>query len=83
MNYGTFKSISVFKPELYDLLLIDIKMSDINDFELYQELQQKIKAEKNKILYIRWKISLSVTILIKKVVREIINWKDVLYKDMV
>jgi len=58
-------------------------MSDINDFELYQELQQKIKAEKNKILYIRWKISLSVTILIKKVVREIINWKDVLYKDMV
>lgn len=83
MNYGTFKSISVFKPELYDLLLIDIKMSDINDFELYQELQQKIKAEKNKILYIRWKTSLSVTILIKKVVREIINWKDVLYKDMV
>jgi hypothetical protein len=26
-------------------------MPDINDFELYQELQQKIKAEKNKILF--------------------------------
>jgi PleD family two-component response regulator len=30
------EAISAFKPELYDLLLIDIKMPEMNGFELYQ-----------------------------------------------
>ena len=33
--------ISVFQLELYDLLLIDIKMPKMNGFELYQELRKK------------------------------------------
>ena len=33
--------ISAFKPELYDLMLIDIKMPKMNGFELYQELRKK------------------------------------------
>ena len=33
--------ISAFQPELYDLLLIDIKMPKMNGFELYQELRKK------------------------------------------
>lgn len=35
------EAISAFKPELYDLLLIDIKMPQMNGFELYQELRNK------------------------------------------
>jgi two-component system, OmpR family, response regulator ChvI len=34
--------ISAFQPELYDLLLIDIKMPKMNGFELYQELRKKV-----------------------------------------
>jgi DNA-binding response OmpR family regulator len=33
--------ISVFQLELYDLLLIDIKMPKMNGFELYRELRKK------------------------------------------
>jgi CheY-like chemotaxis protein len=33
--------ISAFQPELYDLILIDIKMPKMNGFELYQELRKK------------------------------------------
>lgn len=35
------QAISAFQPELYDLLLIDIKMPHMNGFELYQELRKK------------------------------------------
>jgi CheY-like chemotaxis protein len=31
----------VFQLELYDLLLIDIKMPKMNGFELYQEIRKK------------------------------------------
>jgi PleD family two-component response regulator len=35
------EALSSFKPELYDLLLIDIKMPKMNGFELYQEIRKK------------------------------------------
>jgi two-component system, OmpR family, response regulator ChvI len=33
--------LSNFKSGLYDLLLLDIKMPDLNGFQLYQELKKK------------------------------------------
>ncbi len=38
------EALSAFKPELYDLLLIDVKMPQMNGFELYQELRKKAAA---------------------------------------
>ena len=35
------EALSAFKPELYDLLLLDVKMPQMNGFELYQELRKK------------------------------------------
>ena len=32
--------LSYFKPNIYDLLLIDIKMTQMNGFELYQEIRK-------------------------------------------
>ena len=40
------EALSSFKPKLYDLLLIDIKMSQMNGFELYQEIR-KIANDKD------------------------------------
>lgn len=33
-------ALSSFKPHLYDILLIDIKLPSINGFELYRELRK-------------------------------------------
>jgi two-component system catabolic regulation response regulator CreB/two-component system response regulator ChvI len=45
-NVDTFsnplEALSSFKPESYDLVLIDIKMPEMSGFEFYQELQKKI-----------------------------------------
>ncbi len=35
------EALSSFKPELYDLVLIDIKMPQMSGFEFYQELRKK------------------------------------------
>ncbi len=35
------EALSAFRPELYDLLLVDVKMPQMNGFELYQELRKK------------------------------------------
>ena len=34
-------ALSNFKPEYYDLILLDVKMPEMNGFELYQEIQKK------------------------------------------
>jgi len=34
-------AINNFKAGLYDLLMIDIKMPDVNGFELYKEIKKK------------------------------------------
>ena len=35
------EALSNFKPELYDLVLIDVKMPHMSGFEFYQELRKK------------------------------------------
>ncbi len=35
------KALDDFKPEAYDLLLIDIRMPKMNGFELYREIKKK------------------------------------------
>lgn len=35
------EALSYFKPELYDLVLIDVKMPHMSGFEFYQELRKK------------------------------------------
>jgi two-component system, OmpR family, response regulator ChvI len=35
------EALSSFKPDLYDLVLIDIKMPEMSGFEFHQELQKK------------------------------------------
>jgi two-component system catabolic regulation response regulator CreB/two-component system response regulator ChvI len=35
-----------FKPDYYDLILLDVKMPEMNGFELYQEIQKKDKNVK-------------------------------------
>ena len=35
------KALSEFKPGVYDLLLIDIRMPKLNGFELYREIKKK------------------------------------------
>ena len=37
------EALSSFKPESYDLILIDIKMPEMSGFEFYQELQKRAK----------------------------------------
>ncbi|MGI0038075.1 MAG: response regulator transcription factor [Nitrososphaera sp.] len=34
-------ALSNFKPQYYDLVIIDIRMPDINGFDLYRELKKK------------------------------------------
>ena len=36
-----------FKPDYYDLILLDVKMPEMNGFELYQEIQKKDKKRKS------------------------------------
>jgi|ERR1700730_15846445 DNA-binding response OmpR family regulator len=36
-------ALSNFKPEYYKLILLDVKMPQMNGFELYQELKKKDK----------------------------------------
>jgi two-component system catabolic regulation response regulator CreB/two-component system response regulator ChvI len=35
------EALSAFKPELYDLVLIDVKMPQMSGFEFYHELRKK------------------------------------------
>lgn len=35
------EALSSFKPDSYDLVLIDVKMPEMSGFEFYQELQKK------------------------------------------
>jgi two-component system, OmpR family, response regulator ChvI len=39
-------ALSKFKAAFYDLLLLDIKMADLNGFQLYQEVKKKDKDAK-------------------------------------
>jgi CheY-like chemotaxis protein len=40
------KALSNFKPDHYDLIVLDIKMPDMDGFELYEEIQ-KIDSKAN------------------------------------
>ena len=40
------KALSNFKPDYYDLVILDIKMPNMDGFELYEELQ-KIDSKTN------------------------------------
>src|SRR5215216_7845074 len=47
------EALSSFKPESYDLVLIDIKMPEMSGFEFHQELQKKtIYGTEIKICFI-------------------------------
>ena len=35
------EALSSFKPDLYDLLLVDVKMPKMNGFDFYQEIKKK------------------------------------------
>lgn len=43
-------ALEKFKPNLYDLIILDIRMAEINGFELYDELQSR--DSKIKTLFI-------------------------------
>jgi two-component system, OmpR family, response regulator ChvI len=52
-------ALSKFKPDYYDLIRVDVKMSKLNGFELYQEINKK---EKNvKVTGIRYYADTHVT----------------------
>ena len=44
------EALSSFKPGIYDLLLLDVRMDRMNGFELYRQLKKK--DEKAKICFI-------------------------------
>ena len=46
------EALSSFKPGVYDLLLIDIKMPQMNGFELNQEIRKKSNNTKIKTCFI-------------------------------
>ena len=48
--YNPIQALKEFKPNFYDLLLIDIKMDPINGFDLYNEIRKK--DTKPKICFI-------------------------------
>ncbi|MDE1816955.1 MAG: response regulator, partial [Thaumarchaeota archaeon] len=39
-------ALSNFRPDVYDLLLIDIRMPKMNGFELYREVKKKSNSVK-------------------------------------
>jgi two-component system response regulator ChvI len=43
------RALSQFKPGFYDLLIFDIKMPEMNGFELYKEIKKK--DERVKVLF--------------------------------
>jgi two-component system, OmpR family, response regulator ChvI len=43
-------ALSNFKAEYYDLILLDIKMSQMNGYELYQEIKKK--DDKVKVCFV-------------------------------
>ena len=38
------KALQSFKPDMYDLAIIDIKMPDMNGFQLYREIKKRDSA---------------------------------------
>jgi two-component system response regulator ChvI len=44
------RALSQFKPGFYDLLIFDIKMPEMNGFELYKEIKKK--DERVKVLFL-------------------------------
>ena len=44
--YNPILALDEFKPNLYDLIILDIQMPDINGFQLYREIKKRdIKAK--------------------------------------
>ena len=39
--YNPILALDEFKPNLYDLIILDIQMPDINGFQLYREIKRK------------------------------------------
>ncbi len=37
------EALSTFKPRLYDLALVDVKMAEMNGFEFYKQIRKKNK----------------------------------------
>ena len=46
------EAISAFNPGLYDLLLIDVKMPQMNGFEFYQQIRKRNKNRDIKTCFI-------------------------------
>ena len=51
-------ALSEYKPDMYDLLLLDIRMPDMNGFELYRKIkdieeeEKKVKNSKPRVCFI-------------------------------
>ena len=44
--YNPILALDEFKPNVYDLIILDIQMPDINGFQLYREIKKRdIKAK--------------------------------------
>jgi DNA-binding response OmpR family regulator len=49
--YNPVLASDEFKPNFYDLIILDIQMPDINGFQLYREIRRK-KDSKSKICFL-------------------------------
>ena len=48
--YNAVLALNEFKSNFYNLIILDIQMSDINGFQLYREIRKKISNQK----YVFW-----------------------------